>query len=209
MARINLRMPDHLKSRIDRAAAGQGLSVNAWLVRAAAAALEHTRPFWRARPARPAGRTAIHRLGSLSDCPLFSCAATDIRHRSPERTSMPTFDTPDPISVIVELGVGDLQIAASDRANTVVEVEPSDSAKPSDVAAAAKTTVEYANGVLRIKAPKGWRRYSFRGGTESIDVRIQLPTGSRLHGEAGLADLRCSGVLGECQYKTGVRRYHH
>jgi hypothetical protein len=42
MARINLRMADHLKSRIDRAAAGQGLSVNAWLVRAAAAALEHT-----------------------------------------------------------------------------------------------------------------------------------------------------------------------
>jgi hypothetical protein len=40
MARINLRMPDHLKSRIDRAAADQGLSVNAWLVRAAAAALE-------------------------------------------------------------------------------------------------------------------------------------------------------------------------
>ena len=116
---------------------------------------------------------------------------------------MPIFDTPDPISVIVELGVGDLQIAASDRANTVVEVEPSDSAKPSDVSAAAKTTVEYANGVLRIKAPKGWRRYSFRGGTESIDVRIQLPTGSRLHGEAGLADLRCFGVLGEGQYKTG------
>ena len=93
---------------------------------------------------------------------------------------MPTFDTPEPISVTVELGVGDLQIAASDRADTVVEVEPSDPAKPSDVAAAAKTTVEYANGVLRIKAPKGWRRYSFRGGAESIDVRIQLPTGSHL-----------------------------
>lgn len=44
MARINLRMPDHLKSRIDRAAAGQGLSVNAWLVRAATAALERTDP---------------------------------------------------------------------------------------------------------------------------------------------------------------------
>jgi HicB family len=44
MARINLRMPDHLKSRIDRAAAGQGISINAWLVRAAAAVLEHTDP---------------------------------------------------------------------------------------------------------------------------------------------------------------------
>lgn len=117
---------------------------------------------------------------------------------------MPTFDTPGPISVTVELGVGNLEIAASDRADTVVEVEPSDPASHSDVAAAAKTTVEYANGVLRIKAPKGWRRYSFRGGTESIDARIQLPTGSHLRGNAGLAGLRCSGALGECRYKTGA-----
>ena len=117
---------------------------------------------------------------------------------------MPTFDTPEPISVTVELGVGDLQIAASDRADTVVEVEPSDPTKSSDVDAAAKTTVEYANGVLRIKAPKGWRRYTFLGGAESIDARIQLPTGSHLSGKAGLADLRCSGALGECRYKTGA-----
>jgi HicB family len=44
MSRINLRMPDHLKARIEQAAANEGLSVNAWLVRAAAAALERTGP---------------------------------------------------------------------------------------------------------------------------------------------------------------------
>jgi hypothetical protein len=42
MARVNLRMPDHLKVRVEQAAAAQGLSLNAWLVRAAAAALEQT-----------------------------------------------------------------------------------------------------------------------------------------------------------------------
>jgi hypothetical protein len=40
MSRINLRLPEHLKARIEHAAADEGLSVNAWLVRAAAAALE-------------------------------------------------------------------------------------------------------------------------------------------------------------------------
>ncbi len=40
MARINVRMPEHLKSRIEQAAGGQRLSVNAWLVRAADAALQ-------------------------------------------------------------------------------------------------------------------------------------------------------------------------
>ena len=122
---------------------------------------------------------------------------------------MPTFDTPEPISLALELGVGALHIAATDRADTVVEVRPTDPAKSSEVAAATKTMVEYADGTLWIKAPnieapKGWRRYSFRGGTESIDVRIQLPTGSRLRGEARRADLRCSGALGDCRYKTGA-----
>ena len=44
MARVNLRMSDHLKARVDQAAAAEGLSVNAWLVRAAAAALERAEP---------------------------------------------------------------------------------------------------------------------------------------------------------------------
>jgi hypothetical protein len=40
MARINLRMPEHLKAQVEQAAGGEGLSVNAWLVRAAAAAVD-------------------------------------------------------------------------------------------------------------------------------------------------------------------------
>jgi hypothetical protein len=39
-ARISFRLPDHLKGQIEEAAAQAGLSVNSWLVRAAAAALE-------------------------------------------------------------------------------------------------------------------------------------------------------------------------
>jgi hypothetical protein len=53
MSRINLRMHEHLKSQIEVAAAGEGLSVNAWLVRAAAAAVERAGP-----ERRPGRRTA-------------------------------------------------------------------------------------------------------------------------------------------------------
>jgi putative adhesin len=117
---------------------------------------------------------------------------------------MPTFDTPEPISVTVELGVGDLRIVASDRTDTTVEVRPSDAAKKADVAAAEHTLVEYAGGRLLIKAPKSWRQYTFRGGGESIDVQIELPAGSHLRGETGVAALRCQGRLDECRYKTGA-----
>ncbi len=117
---------------------------------------------------------------------------------------MPTFDTPEPIYVTVELGVGDLRIVAGDRANTTVEVRPSFPARESDVNAAAQTRVEYEDGRLLIKAPKGWRQYTFRGGGESIDVQIELPAGSHVRGEAGVAALRCTGRLGECSLRTGV-----
>ena len=117
---------------------------------------------------------------------------------------MPTFDTPEPISLTVEFGVGDLRIVASDRTDTMVEVRPSDPAKKADVTAAEQTRVEYTGGRLLIKAPKNWRQLTWRGDGESIDVQVELPAGSHLRGETGVAALRCQGRLGECRYKTGV-----
>jgi hypothetical protein len=55
MSRINLRMPDQLKGRIEQAASAEGLSVNSWLVRAATAALERTDPGRRREPRAPLG----------------------------------------------------------------------------------------------------------------------------------------------------------
>ncbi|MFF3286724.1 hypothetical protein [Streptomyces sp. NPDC003023] len=52
-ARINFRLPAPLKARVEDAAGREGLSVNAWLVRAMAVALEPG-----AEPARPATRTS-------------------------------------------------------------------------------------------------------------------------------------------------------
>jgi hypothetical protein len=44
-ARVNLRLPAHLKTRVEEAASREGLSVNAWLVRAVSAAVDGgTRP---------------------------------------------------------------------------------------------------------------------------------------------------------------------
>ncbi|MER7006152.1 ribbon-helix-helix protein, CopG family [Dactylosporangium sp. NPDC000555] len=53
-ARINVRMPEQLKAAIEEAAAKEGRSVNAWLVRAAAAGLQ--RPERDQRP-EPRGST--------------------------------------------------------------------------------------------------------------------------------------------------------
>jgi hypothetical protein len=53
--RVTLRLPEHLRARVDAAARGDGLSVNAWLVRAVTAAL--------GSPRRPRGDTGKHFSG--------------------------------------------------------------------------------------------------------------------------------------------------
>jgi hypothetical protein len=44
VARINLRLPEQLKAGVEQAASAERLSVNAWLVRAVAAAVERPAP---------------------------------------------------------------------------------------------------------------------------------------------------------------------
>ena len=117
---------------------------------------------------------------------------------------MPTFDTPEPISVSIALVVGDVRIIASDRSDTVVAVSPTDSSNESDVKAADRTRVEYSHGRLLIKAPKHWKHYTPFGGGESLDVTIELPSDSHVEGEAPMADFRCDGRLGECRLSTAT-----
>jgi len=119
---------------------------------------------------------------------------------------MPTFDTPAPISVSVEIrGFGDIRIVAADRADTEVEVRPHDSTKKSDVHGAAQTRVEYQSGRLTVRGPRvSWMYLPLGGGPEGIDIRIELPSGSSLEAEVGMGTVRGSGRLGECHVKTGI-----
>ncbi len=82
-ARINLRLPEQLKAGVEQAAGRERLSVNAWLVRAAAAALAREDPDRRPRAARRPDRPDLHRLGALTAPPkshALSSNPTDRGH---------------------------------------------------------------------------------------------------------------------------------
>jgi Toastrack DUF4097 len=119
---------------------------------------------------------------------------------------MKTFETPEPISVTLELGVGDLRVVASERTDTAVDVRPSDPSNRSDVLAAEQTRVEYANGRLLVRAPKGWRKWSPLGprGHDSIDVLIEIPNGSSVSGQMAVGAMGSTGRIGRCAFRTGV-----
>jgi hypothetical protein len=115
---------------------------------------------------------------------------------------MPTFDSPKPVEAHVDVAMGDVRIVAADRRDAVVDVRPSDASDAEDRKAAELTRVHYAHGHLIVKGPKvrGWR--SRRGG--SVDVTLEVPAGSGLHGAAGAADFACDGRLGDVRIRAGV-----
>jgi DUF4097 and DUF4098 domain-containing protein YvlB len=116
---------------------------------------------------------------------------------------MPKFETPQPITVTVDIFLGHVEIIASDRTDTTVEVRPTDPAKKDDVRAARETEVDFDAGDLTVRAPRGWRVYAL-GANPSIDVTVKVPAGSRLHGNASLGRFVVTGELGQCKLKTSV-----
>jgi DUF4097 and DUF4098 domain-containing protein YvlB len=117
---------------------------------------------------------------------------------------MPAFATPEPIAITVDVIVGDVKIIATDRTDTVVTVRPTNETAKDDVHAAEQTTVDLVAGHLTVKAPRGWRVYTPFGGNASIDVLIEAPTGSALHGNGSVARFLTTGELGQCDIKASV-----
>ncbi|MGR6317093.1 DUF4097 family beta strand repeat-containing protein [Micromonospora soli] len=110
---------------------------------------------------------------------------------------MQKFDTPTPISAVLDIPAGRVQFIAADRADTTVEVLPADASKSRDVRVAEQTKVEYADGVLRIEASA---KNQFLGPSGSIEVTVQLPAGSRVEAKAASAEFRAVGRFGDVAF---------
>ncbi|MGW4825214.1 DUF4097 family beta strand repeat-containing protein [Streptomyces sp. NPDC004227] len=111
---------------------------------------------------------------------------------------MPSFGTLEPISVIAHVEAGSIQFTAGDRLDTVVEVRPRDPKKDQDVRAADQTAVTYTSGVLTVRTSKP----NLFGRTGTVDVTVELPTGSRIDMTGAWAQVLGEGRLGEVRVKT-------
>jgi DUF4097 and DUF4098 domain-containing protein YvlB len=119
---------------------------------------------------------------------------------------MPSYETPEPISVLLDVYAGYVQIVASDRTSTTVDVRPSDPSDSSDVEAAQKTRVDYSDGTLMIRGPK--RTFDFSKKTRAVDVVIELPTGSKVDADVTAGSVRTSGVLGVTEVDMSAGNIH-
>ena len=107
---------------------------------------------------------------------------------------MQQFATPAPVTAILAIPAGRIQVTAADRADTTVEIRPADPAKGRDVKLAAQVTAAYHDGVLRVTAPAGHR---VLGSTGAVAVTVALPAGSAVQATAASAQFTTTGPLGE------------
>ncbi|WP_131741858.1 DUF4097 family beta strand repeat-containing protein [Actinomadura roseirufa] len=109
---------------------------------------------------------------------------------------MPAFATPEPITADIQVYVGQVRLHAGDRAETVVDVRPSDPSAEAGVQAAERTIVEFSGGRLLVKGPKPRALGHLLPWRGSIEVTIELPAGSRVEAEV-YADFITTGTLGQ------------
>lgn len=112
---------------------------------------------------------------------------------------MQRFDTPAPVSAVLDIPAGRMRFIAADRADTTVEIAPADPAKSRDVKAAEQTEVAYGDGVLRVEVPAAANR--ILGASGSIEVTVRLPAGSRVEAKAAAGEFRGVGRLGDVVFE--------
>ncbi|MFJ9563976.1 DUF4097 family beta strand repeat-containing protein [Streptomyces fuscichromogenes] len=117
---------------------------------------------------------------------------------------MQKFDTPAPISAVLDIPAGRVQFIAADRTDTTVEVLPATPGKSRDVRAAEQTTVSCTDGVLRIAA--GTPGNQLFGPSGSVEVTVRLPAGSRIEVKAAGTELRGVGRLGDVVFDGAYRQ---
>jgi DUF4097 and DUF4098 domain-containing protein YvlB len=124
--------------------------------------------------------------------------------RAQESTMQKKFDTPAPISAVLDIPAGRVQLIAAGRADTTVEVRPANPAKKSDVETAEQTNVSYADGVLRIHT--GEPKNRLFGHSGALEVTIQLPADSRVEAKAAASELRGVGRLGDVAFEGAYKQ---
>jgi DUF4097 and DUF4098 domain-containing protein YvlB len=116
---------------------------------------------------------------------------------------MHTFETPDPITLVVRSGAGRVMVSAEDTQRTTVELTPQNSAGEDAVAEA---RVEQQRSSVVVDLPR------HRGGLfrphPSVAIAVTCPRGSILEVRCDSADVHASGTFAEAVVTTGSGEVH-
>jgi hypothetical protein len=106
---------------------------------------------------------------------------------------MPAYESLAPIDADIEVSAGHVEVVASDRADTTIEVTPTNPGRSGDVSLAREARIAFENNRLHVRVPP---RFKLLGPNGSVDVRVELPAGSRAEIVSGYGSVRVRGELG-------------
>ncbi len=116
---------------------------------------------------------------------------------------MPVFTTPTPIDLAINVQVGAIEVIATDRADTVVTVSATNPASTGDRRAAEETKVDFDGHRLTVTGPRVYLAWIGPGAkSDSVEVKVELPVGSRLAAELSWGGVHTSGRLGATRIKA-------
>jgi DUF4097 and DUF4098 domain-containing protein YvlB len=115
---------------------------------------------------------------------------------------MPTYPTPDPVTLVVRIPSGRIEITTEDVLETTVDVRRMDSrgdAGPDDVVVDFRPSVR-DGGQLMVVAERGHK--SWFGKDTAYHVTIRTPHGADVQGVSGSADFRGVGRFGTIEVRS-------
>ncbi|GAB19661.1 hypothetical protein GOEFS_092_00860 [Gordonia effusa NBRC 100432] len=111
---------------------------------------------------------------------------------------MTTYPLTGPLTVELDLTIGDVRIIASDRDDADVTIRPQLPGKASSTRAAEQTTATLTGNRLRIHSTRSWRTFTPFGSPDAVDIIIEIPSGTSITGSLGVGSIRSEGTLGSC-----------
>jgi hypothetical protein len=112
---------------------------------------------------------------------------------------MHTFTTPAPVTAVLDIPAGRIQVTATDQTISTVQIQPADPSKGRDVKLAGQLTADYSDGTLRVRGRAGHR---ILGSTGAVEVTLQLPAGSRVQATAASAEFTTTGPLDQVTFDS-------
>ena len=205
---MTLRLPESLKEAVERAAAAEAISVNAWLVRIFSQVLSGAGP----TPPPPPGPPPPVGADSAAGSPATRSPDHTRRRRADtegtgsaqrwsttmsKQTDTHEFTCAGPIDVRVRIAAGDLSVLAEATTTAAVHVAPADGSEASREAA------EHTLVLLRRHAARRDPRALRLVAPRARARRPRVPTDSRLRADLGSADVRTDGQLASAVVHTG------
>jgi DUF4097 and DUF4098 domain-containing protein YvlB len=115
---------------------------------------------------------------------------------------MPTYPTPDPVTLVVRIPTGRIEITTEDTKETTVEVLRTGgrgAPEPTDVVIDFRPS-KRSGGQLMVVAERGHK--SWFGKDASYHVTIRTPHGAEVQGVSGSADFRGVGRFGSLEVRS-------